>query len=60
MFYQEASIVHLLNCQNCKLKYDEPRLMPCGKTVCNRCIRSFYGSQQTTVSRILFLIFFKM
>lgn len=37
MFYEESKINNLLNCQQCKKKYDEPRMLPCGYTICNAC-----------------------
>lgn len=38
MFYEEAQISRILNCQRCNQKFDEPRILPCGKTICNNCI----------------------
>ena len=40
MFYEEAQINRILNCQRCKQKFDEPRVLPCGKTICSNCIYS--------------------
>jgi hypothetical protein len=30
----------ILNCQHCQRKYDEPKLLPCGNTICNFCIKT--------------------
>lgn len=41
MFYEESLIENLLKCQQCGQKfneYDQPRILPCGKTICNNCI----------------------
>ena len=51
MFYQESKISQLLKCQNCNQKYDEPRLLPCGKTLCNSCIKSL--TSQSTAFKCL-------
>lgn len=38
MFFEEIQVTKLFSCQKCNEKYDEPRLLPCGKTLCNYCI----------------------
>ncbi|CAF0755533.1 unnamed protein product [Brachionus calyciflorus] len=38
MFYEEDIIDDILTCPKCKLKYNDPRMLPCGKTYCNHCI----------------------
>lgn len=41
MFYDKTFIETLLRCQQCNQSYDEydqPRLLPCGKTICCQCI----------------------
>ena len=38
MFYEQNQILNVLNCAKCSKEFDEPRLLPCGKTVCNDCI----------------------
>jgi hypothetical protein len=40
MFYEESKINKILNCELCNQKFDEPRLMPCGITLCNMCVNS--------------------
>ena len=39
MFYEESQIEKLLKCPHCKNKYDGPRMLPCGKSVCSKCIQ---------------------
>lgn len=38
MFYEQSQIRSNLVCRNCKQTYDEPKLLPCGETICNNCI----------------------
>lgn len=41
MFYEESMIASVLKCQHCNQKYDrydQPRIIPCGKTICNNCV----------------------
>lgn len=37
MFFEAAQINDILNCANCNEKLDEPRISPCGATICNNC-----------------------
>ena len=37
MFYEEAMINKELNCIKCKQRLDEPRILPCGETICAYC-----------------------
>ena len=45
MFFEQDQILTVLNCSKCINRIDEPRLLPCGNTVCNDCITTL------TVSR---------
>ena len=38
MFYQAENINSVLICFVCENKLDDPRLLPCGKSVCNKCV----------------------
>jgi hypothetical protein len=38
MFYQADKIDSILICDVCDSKMVDPRLLPCGKSVCNRCV----------------------
>lgn len=38
MFYEENKIIEIISCSNCQEKLDEPRILPCGETVCSGCI----------------------
>lgn len=40
MFYEESQIKNILKCNKCKQiydKYDHPRILPCGSTICTNC-----------------------
>jgi hypothetical protein len=38
MFYQADKIDNLLNCCVCEQKMVDPRIFPCGKSMCDRCV----------------------
>ena len=38
MFYEENQVNKLFICQKCNQKYDVPRLLPCGETICSYCV----------------------
>ncbi len=38
MFYEQAVIESFLKCASCSQKYDEPRMLPCGRTICSACL----------------------
>jgi len=38
MFFQADKINNLLVCNVCEQKMMDPRIFPCGKSVCNRCV----------------------
>ena len=38
MFYEEEIVNKIFKCQHCSQQYDEPRLLPCGKTICTNCL----------------------
>jgi len=41
MFYEEGGIKNLLNCKKCSLRLDsEPKIMPCGVSICSKCVES--------------------
>ncbi len=40
MFYEQNKIDAFLRCGRCNEKFDEPRILPCGNTVCNFCIQT--------------------
>ena len=37
MYFEQEQILQFLVCSNCSL-IDEPRLLPCGNTICNDCV----------------------
>lgn len=37
MFFEENKINEILNCKKCSRRVDEPRVLPCGSTICSTC-----------------------
>lgn len=44
MFYSAGQIETALKCCQCKNKFTDPRILPCGYTLCNKCISDSYVS----------------
>jgi len=40
MFFDLNKIGDLLDCKNCEVRLDEPRLLPCGNSICSYCVSS--------------------
>jgi hypothetical protein len=40
MFYEQSIISQLLYCKLCKNQFEDPRILPCGNTMCFLCIRT--------------------
>ncbi len=40
MFYSDNEIHRLKICPKCSLESDDPRILPCGETVCNSCLNT--------------------
>lgn len=40
MFYEEEQINSVLNCKQCSLRLDVPKILPCGHTICTFCVSS--------------------
>ena len=38
MFYKETDVIAELTCTLCSKIYTDPRCLPCGHTVCHKCI----------------------
>ena len=38
MFYELKKVNDELNCSKCNERLDEPRILPCGDTVCSQCV----------------------
>ncbi len=38
MFYEESAINQILLCKVCDSKLNDPRLLPCGQSVCGECV----------------------
>lgn len=39
MFYKKDDINEDLQCAICHLKFQDPRILPCGQTYCQKCIQ---------------------
>jgi hypothetical protein len=50
MFFQEQDINELLNCQKCKQRFGEPRVLPCGEFICSICLVQLIEQQSETSS----------
>lgn len=37
--YEESQLEKLLYCSKCRDRFDEPRILPCGNLICQRCIQ---------------------
>ena len=37
MFYEESKLNNELNCAKCNQRLDEPRILPCGDSICSYC-----------------------
>ena len=38
MFYQVKEIDDIIRCPNCQSKFIDPRIIPCGSSMCSNCI----------------------
>lgn len=47
MFYEASQIDTLIICKICDQKLDDPRLLPCGKSVCYKCIQTMTVNDST-------------
>jgi hypothetical protein len=45
MFYQEKEIDEVIQCPRCKNRYNDPRILPCGLSMCYNCILSLDTTQ---------------
>lgn len=46
MFYDENRISTTLNCTKCNERLDDPRILPCGDTICSRCQSSIHVNKK--------------
>jgi hypothetical protein len=49
MFCQSESIDKILICEVCEQKMVDPRVLPCGKSLCNRCVYDVSDMQKNKV-----------
>lgn len=44
MFYEQDAVENNLKCPNCNKKFDVPKIIPCGQTICLTCVSQFTSS----------------
>jgi hypothetical protein len=49
MFFQEHDINELLNCQQCKKRFEDPRVLSCGESICSNCLVELIGQQSVNL-----------
>ena len=49
MFFEETQIFEVIKCAVCLNKYDEPKILPCGYTLCKDCMNSVENSIEKNV-----------
>ena len=49
MFYEASEIDSLLICSICDQKLQDPRVLPCGQTFCNRCIEAVADTDKNRI-----------
>ena len=49
MFYQENEINEIIKCPCCKIRYNDPRLLPCSLSMCFSCIQLLTNSEANTL-----------
>ena len=42
MFFEEKNLYDILNCSKCKERLDDPKMLPCGDTICSNCVSSIH------------------
>jgi len=42
MFFEESKINEILKCSSCDEKIFDPKMLPCGESVCSRCVSSIH------------------
>jgi len=40
MYFASNQVNNLLNCKKCEGRLDEPRILPCGNSICSHCVSS--------------------
>lgn len=46
MFYEVDKIESNLVCPKCQSKYKSPRILPCGKNLCQSCVDELAGGEK--------------
>jgi hypothetical protein len=50
MFYKEDDIKSIIICPACKIKYEDPRVLECGCSMCFTCISSFIIKEKNGIN----------
>ena len=40
MYYNKNAVINILNCKNCEGRLEDPKILPCGETICSFCTSS--------------------
>ena len=49
MFYAENDFNEIVNCNNCKKKYTDPRTLPCDEQICQSCITNLLSTENNGI-----------
>ena len=49
MFYEASSLDRILICLNCLQRFDKPKLLPCGESICESCLLKLPSTANTNV-----------
>lgn len=53
MFYGEKDISEITVCPYCKNKYRDPRILPCGRSICNECLESLINKKEDSLTCVI-------
>jgi hypothetical protein len=51
MFYKEEDISNELICPKCKNRFEDPRILPCGNSLCQSCILDEIDNENKTMKK---------
>jgi len=49
MFYKEEDIKEIIICPACNIKYDDPRVLECGSSLCFTCISNIMNKEKNGI-----------
>ncbi len=53
MFYYQSQIESIIHCQNCGVLFHEPKLLPCGESICETCLKAIELSVDTADNKYI-------